>query len=569
MSYWPDSQYRQVSEDREAGLRFHLRLRWRDTRREWLGKWKSTKPASRARLTAAVLLFGSVVLALVAFATPSRNHLQRDVFNQNTRAHMWNIGDTVLLLEDGDLLVYEEPRSCFYAECRPGVARQVFSTVGIVRLNPDGSAGTDRCFSFNYEPNLGVWANSWRFLHLLPSSGDIVVAGPDSRMIDFGLEVVLADSCALTSDHPFAQRASESFRSAEGPVWTLSNGDLIVGNPNPCHLDPIFHQVPNRLVRINSDGALDTGSPFNQNLGSGLAHIRAYIPQVIAIGILEEDSLVIGGEFCGIDHYGCRADLTPIANLIRLLPDGRLDHQFMQNLGSGFQGPDGTFATAAVNAIEVLRDGRIAIGGRFVMFDGDASFPAGLIMLNSDGTLDERFNTVLGSGFEGNPKTTRQQSEYSRYAVPSIRSIVELNDGSLLIGGNFYSLNGDDSIPEGLVKLRPDGTPDSEFNSQLGAGLGPYVQSITQVSEEYVIVGRSDFGPQGDDGLSPRLIRIPLVPPEATLQNAIMNFGIWRIVGFTSSAGLFALSWFLFAKSRTGSKSPGPIPTPAEPESDE
>jgi len=73
--------------------------------------------------------------------------------------------------------------------------------------------------------------------------------------------------------------------------------------------------------------------------------------------------------------------------------------------------------------------------------------------------LDPFFREAFGTGFDDIVETVNRAT-----------------DGGFLVGGRFTSVNGDSSIPDGLVKFREDGSLDEDFNARLGTGFGSGVQ---------------------------------------------------------------------------------------------
>ncbi len=99
-----------------------------------------------------------------------------------------------------------------------------------------------------------------------------------------------------------------------------------------------------------------------------------------------------------------------------------------------------------VRRIVVQPDGKILVSGEFTQFNGQNK--AYLVRLNSDGSLDETFNT--GTGFNA-----------------AVGDIALQPDGKIVVGGSFSSFNG---VPAAyLVRLNSDGSRDGSFST----GTGP------------------------------------------------------------------------------------------------
>jgi uncharacterized delta-60 repeat protein len=174
-------------------------------------------------------------------------------------------------------------------------------------------------------------------------------------------------------------------------VALLANGQVLVGG-----LFTSFDGHPLKyLVRLNSDGSLDTSFPA----GSGPNNAVYFIaPQA-------EDTLLVGGDFTSFNG-------TNISRIARLQMDGSLDNSFSP-IGGVLGGP----------VYHVLRqtNGKIVIGGGFNNVNG-ISFNH-LARLTADGLLDAQFN--IGTG-----------------ANDMVLSLALQTDGQVLAGGLFATYNG-------------------------------------------------------------------------------------------------------------------------------
>ena len=92
----------------------------------------------------------------------------------------------------------------------------------------------------------------------------------------------------------------------------------------------------------------------------------------------------------------------------------------------------------------------------------------------ADGTLDTTFISNLGTGFNG-----------------SVNAIVIQNDGKIVVGGNFTTVNGNAAL--NIARLNSDGSFDSAFTS-LVPNLGGPVYALAKFSDGRIIVGGSFSG---------------------------------------------------------------------------
>ncbi len=217
------------------------------------------------------------------------------------------------------------------------------------------------------------------------------------------------------------------------------------------------------LARFLKNGSIDTN--FTVNLGTGPNQ------SVTRLAVQPDDKIVVGGGFTsfnGVTH----------TNLVRLNVDGTLDFTFRQtNVSFGINGlivqPDSKIIVALGGSGRVVRlnndgsndsswiepsasvslmafalqpDGKILMGGSFTIVNGQTA--RYIVRLNSNGTLDSSFNS--GTNLSG-----------------SVSSIVMQEDGKILIGGSFTSIQGE--VRNYFARLNSDGSLDTTFQP----GTGP------------------------------------------------------------------------------------------------
>ena len=128
-------------------------------------------------------------------------------------------------------------------------------------------------------------------------------------------------------------------------------------------------------------------------------------------------------------------------------------------MGSGFTGYN-----RKVYCVAVQNDGKILVGGIFSSFNGISR--NSIARLNTDGTLDTTFDA------QTNPNGT-------------IYSLTVQNDGKILVGGYFTSING--TSRKSIARLNTDGTLDTTFDP--GAGFNGTVYSIEIQGDGKVLAG--------------------------------------------------------------------------------
>ena len=238
-----------------------------------------------------------------------------------------------------------------------------------------------------------------------------------------------------------------AFFTGQGTGWTSqfevsgiviqANGKLVVwGGFNTFN----GGAVANGLLRLNTDGTLDTA--FNTNLGTGaggggspgLCYSQA------------DNKILVGGGFTTFNGSGPQ-------RFIRLNADGTLDSTFNTNIGTGV-GVNGNPQSFAE-----LSTGTILIGNDRTTFNGVTVNR--LTALNSDGTANSTYQGNMGTGFDAG----------------TITGLCVLSDDSVIVGGNsFANFNGNARVRN--VKLNPDGTENGTFYTNTGAWAGsgfPYI----------------------------------------------------------------------------------------------
>ena len=126
-----------------------------------------------------------------------------------------------------------------------------------------------------------------------------------------------------------------------------------------------------------------------------------------------------------------------------------------------------SFFNSTVRAIQPLSNGQVVIGGSINSMDGVTL--NNIARLNADGTLDTSFNTD-GSGFND-----------------SVRAIVQQADGSLLVGGDFTSYNGNSC--NRIVRVSADGALDTAFLTEIGSAADNSVYTIGEETDGSILVG--------------------------------------------------------------------------------
>ena len=356
------------------------------------------------------------------------------------------------------------------------------SPYGIARLNPNGSLDS----SFNADQgSYGV-----RAIALQPD-GKVLIGGYFTTLNGTNLIYGIARLNFNGSlDGSFKGIGAADVFS----IAVLPDGKVLIGG-----------YVTNRISRLNVDGSRD--SSFNP--GAGVTG-NVYDPLVNPLIVQSDGRILIGGSFTAVNR-------TNRNNIARLHADGSLDGSFYP--GKGFD--------VAVSSLVLESDAKVLVGGVFTFINGTNRY--GSARLNADGSPDSTFSSssfnpnigvvstendynvvtaaavqldgkVLISGYtvhyecdldscniypiyflnrvnaagsrDGsflNPNLgTDWQSDWN-FGNYGIKSIVVEPNGKVLIGGNFFTVNGTNR--NGIARLNASGSLEGSFNPSIIGGL--------------------------------------------------------------------------------------------------
>ena len=254
------------------------------------------------------------------------------------------------------------------------------------------------------------------------------------------------------------------YNGSQGNIKSLAiqtDGKIMVGG----YFNAYQGVNQKNLIRLNADGSKDTSF----NTGSGFVRRYDDSDSVNAIVVQPDGKIIIGSDTTEYQRVVSRY-------LIRLNANGTIDTSF--NIGTGFDAP--------VLSVALQSDGKLIVGGKFKNYQGVSQNY--LVRLNSDGSKDSSFN--IGTGFG------------SLYTIGDVQSIVVQSDGKIIVGGKFSYFQG---ANQGyIIRLNSDGSKDSSFN--IGSGFSSSVSSIALQKDGKIIVGGSFYSYQGNQSV--RLIRL-------------------------------------------------------------
>ncbi len=306
----------------------------------------------------------------------------------------------------------------------------------IARLNSDGSLDT----GFG---NGLTGANNTVYAVAVQGDGKVIIGGAFTTVNGTNRSFIarLNSDCSVDTGFGNGLAGASSFVLA---VAVQGDGKVIIGGA----FTTVNGTTQNRIARLNSDGALDTG------FGNGLTGANN---TVRAVAVQGDGKVIIGGDFTTVNG-------TTRGGIARLNSDGSLDTGF----GNGLAGADGP-----VYAVAVQGDGKVLIGGGFTTINGTTRNH--IARLNSDGALD----TGFGNGLAG--------------ANSIVYAVAVQGDGKVLIGGNFTSVNG--TTQNRIARLNSNGSLvnsngalDTGFGNGL-AGANSSVYAVAVQGDGKVIIG--------------------------------------------------------------------------------
>jgi uncharacterized delta-60 repeat protein len=305
----------------------------------------------------------------------------------------------------------------------------------IVRLNSDGTRDTA------FTTNTGTGFNNTVPSIAIQSDGKIVAGGAFTTFNGVTVNRIVRLNTDGTRDTVFTTNTGTAFSGAVNSIAIQSDGKIVIGG----QFATFNGTAVNRIVRLNTDGTLDTSFTANT--------ITGFDSNVNSIAIQSDGKIVAGGAFTNFNGA-----TTP--HIARLNSDGTLDTSFTTNTGTGFNG--------SVNSIAIQSDGKIVIIGIFTTFNGVTVNR--IVRLNSDGTRDTAFTTNTGTGFNN-----------------TVFSIAIQSDGKIVAGGDFTNFNG--TAVNRIVRLNTDGTRDTVFTTNTGTAFNGSVRSIAIQSDGKLVIG--------------------------------------------------------------------------------
>jgi uncharacterized delta-60 repeat protein len=308
----------------------------------------------------------------------------------------------------------------------------------IARLNFNGTLDT----SFLTNTGTGGTGNVNAFA--VQSDGKIVVGGDFSVWNGATASFIVRLNSDGTKDTTFSTNIGTGSNSVILSLAIQSDGKILVGGA----LTSWNGTTVGRIVRLNSDGTLD--STFTTNNGTGAdAFVRS-------IAVQSDGKILVGGSFTSWNG-------TTVGYIVRLNSDGTRETAFTTNTGTG--------ANSFISSMAIQSDGKIIVGGQFVIWNGTTV--GYIVRLNSDGSRDTTFTTNTGTGA----------------STGGVNSTAIQSDNKILVCGDYLSWNG--TTVNRIVRLNSDGTRDTAFTTNTINGANLAITSVVIQPDGKILAGGS------------------------------------------------------------------------------
>ncbi len=293
----------------------------------------------------------------------------------------------------------------------------------LARLNPDGS------FDDSFAAGTDGTVN--RLLQL--ANGDVLVAGEFTQLQGYTRRCLgmLRNDGMINAEFD----ASEAYLPGEAiySVAVQEDGKIVTGSM----LLPESGREASRLTRLESSGSLDTA--FTRTDFS--ARIFAILP-------LQQGKLLVGGTFQAPGH-----------GLVLVDSAGLIENTFSDLLATN----------SSVFVLQRLTNGNILIGGALVEQEKPLYFM--LHQLTPDWKWSSEFAPVQGEMVPGQ----------------RVRAALVQPDGKIVIGGDFYSIQG--HWRRHIARVNASGVVDPCFNPTMGLGGSDAAYALAFQADNRIIVG--------------------------------------------------------------------------------
>jgi uncharacterized delta-60 repeat protein len=347
-------------------------------------------------------------------------------------------GSILMMLQQGDVKIDTYVNNTLYSTDTYGsgiISVQTPILQSSDSLTMSVSDPTFDCYT------IGAWGGDIPEQIVQQADGKMVYVGYFTSYSGVAANRIIRLNADFSIDTSFVY--GTGFNAEASAIAIQPDGKILVGG----NFTQYNGTARNRIVRLNTDGSLDT----TFSIGSGFNN------QVWNIVIQPDGKILCGGDFT--QYSG-----SSISGVVRLTSTGAIDTTFA-NLSP---------INSTVFQTTLQSDGKIYIGGIFSSVSGVTC--GGIMRLNSNGTID---NTFQLSGFT----TGGGQGLYAVSIDPS---------GKIMCGGSFTTYSG---VSRGadIARLNTDGTYDTTFAVGSGiTGASRFVVDIIPTNGKYFVTGVFD-----------------------------------------------------------------------------
>jgi uncharacterized delta-60 repeat protein len=298
----------------------------------------------------------------------------------------------------------------------------------IARFNQDGTLDE----SLNFEPPAGLLLDSYfKSIDIAPD-GKLAFGTSSGHGSEFLFR--LFPNGGIEFSYPIS--APLVLMRDDGRIIASDENRSLKQIKQDGTIDPVFRRVAPVVNQIGMDS-------------DGDVWIAGTIPDYVrserswsGLGLINEDGSLTP-KFSGAGlKFSMEGDYIYTLNgrqqISRMRQDGQIDSMFNPGLP----------ANAQVNAISATSDGKLVVGGYL------STFAPGITRLLPDGTKDPDFSASIDGTTIG------------------VTFIEEIDNGRLLVGGDFYSVNGQPRVS--LAILNRDGSLDTTFNAGSMTTIGGF-----------------------------------------------------------------------------------------------
>jgi uncharacterized delta-60 repeat protein len=337
--------------------------------------------------------------------------------------------------------------------------------------------------------NPGTGANSGTRKAVIQSDGKIIIVGYFTTYNGVSRNRIVRINTDGSLDTTF--NPGTGFDSVAFNIHLQADGKVIVTG----YFTTYNGVSRNRIARINTDGSLDTTFNPGTGLSSGSFDY---------LKILNNGKILAGSS--GLYAYNG----TPIGRMIRINSNGSLDTTFTP----------GVTTDNTVFAVSEQTDGKLMVVGNFTTYNGVSILRAARI--NPDGSLDTTFNpgTSATGGFN------------------AIFGLTIQVNGKIILYGAFAVYNG--ASRSGIVRVNTDGSIDTTFNPGGGTGAaGNYPEGvIIQPDNKLILTGNFttyNGTARGNiarvDNTPPQLVEFSAATASSTNETTANNFPSLKVTG--------------------------------------